>query len=62
MLGWVLIFLIVAIVFAILGFGFAASAAFAFARVLFWVFLGLLVLSVIVWLVTGRRGWWGFAP
>jgi hypothetical protein len=51
-MGWlVLLFVILAIVFGF--WGFAAAAVLA-VKVLFWVFLGLLLLSLIGW-VTG----WG---
>ena len=51
MLGWAVLFFIVALVAAVLGFGFVAGTAALFAKVLFVVFLILFVLS----LVRGRR-------
>ena len=51
MLGWAVVFFIVALVAAVLGFGFIAGTAALFAKVLFVIFLILFVLS----LVRGRR-------
>ncbi|NDG49541.1 MAG: DUF1328 domain-containing protein [Rhodospirillales bacterium] len=51
MLTWTLIFLVVAIVAGVLGFGGIASTAAGFARVLFFVFLVLFAVS----LITGQR-------
>jgi uncharacterized membrane protein YtjA (UPF0391 family) len=47
MLRWAVIFLIIAIIAAILGFGFIAGTAAWIAKVLFVVFLVLFVLSLI---------------
>jgi uncharacterized membrane protein YtjA (UPF0391 family) len=47
MLYWALVFFIVAIIAGILGFGVIAGAAADVARVLFFVFLVLLVVSLI---------------
>jgi uncharacterized membrane protein YtjA (UPF0391 family) len=47
MLYWTLIFLAVAIVAGVLGFGGIASTAAAFARVLFFIFLVLFAVSLI---------------
>lgn len=51
MLGWAVLFFIVALVAAVLGFGFIAGTAALFAKVLFVIFLILFALS----LVRGRR-------
>ena len=51
MLGWALLFLLLAVVFAVLGFGALAGLAATFAKIIFVVALVLLVVS----LVTGRR-------
>jgi uncharacterized membrane protein YtjA (UPF0391 family) len=51
MLTWTLIFLAVAIIAGVLGFGGIASTASGFARVLFFIFLVLFAVS----LLTGRR-------
>src|SRR5690606_33242189 len=52
MLGWTLLFLVVAIVAGVLGFGGIAGTAVGIAKILFFVFLVLFVVS----LVLGRRG------
>ena len=51
MLSWTLLFAIIAIIAAVLGFGFVAGTAAWIAKVCFFVFLVLLVVS----LVRGRR-------
>ncbi|GIV77642.1 DUF1328 domain-containing protein [Litorilinea aerophila] len=51
MLRWALIFLIVALVAAALGFGGIAGAAAGIAKILFWVFVALFIIS----LFFGRR-------
>jgi len=51
LLGWALIFLVVAIVAAALGFGGIASAAAGIAKVLFFVFLVIFVVLLIMGLV-----------
>lgn len=51
MLWTVFILLLITVVLAIVGFSTAAAAV----EVLFWIFLALLVVSLIVWLATGRR-------
>jgi uncharacterized membrane protein YtjA (UPF0391 family) len=50
MLRWTVIFLIIAIIAAVFGFGGIAASSAGIARILFFVFLGLVVIS----LVTGR--------
>ena len=54
MLGLVILFAILAVIFGIWGFGAAAGTAWAGAKVLFWVWIVLLILSFIggSW-----RGW-----
>jgi len=47
MLRWTLIFLIIAIIAAIFGFGSAALGAASLAKILFYVFLGLFLLSLV---------------
>lgn len=54
MLHYALVFFIVAIVAAVLGFGFLASTAAGIAKVLFLVFIVLAVVSTVVGLF--RRG------
>jgi uncharacterized membrane protein YtjA (UPF0391 family) len=55
MLGWAVIFLIVALVAAALGFGGVAAVSVEIAQLVFWVFLVLFVVSLIYGMVTGRR-------
>ncbi len=56
MLRYALIFLIVAIIAAALGFGGIAAGAVDIARVLFFVFLVVFVVSLIMGLADGNRG------
>jgi uncharacterized membrane protein YtjA (UPF0391 family) len=56
MLRWALIFLVVALVAALFGFGGLYAAAMDIARILFFVFIVLFVISLIVHLVSGRKG------
>jgi len=55
MLRWTVIFLIVAMVAALFGFGGIASDAAGIARLLFFVFIVLLLCSLLFGLATGRR-------
>jgi uncharacterized membrane protein YtjA (UPF0391 family) len=55
MLRWSLIFLIVAIIAALFGFGNIEANATDIARILFFIFLVLFVLSLLFGLITGRR-------
>jgi len=48
-LGLVILFAILAIIFGVWGFGFAAATAWAGVKILFWVFIVLLVLSLFGW-------------
>ncbi len=52
MLRWALMFLVIALVAAVLGFGQLEGAAMYAAKIVFLVFLVLFIVSV----VTGRRG------
>ena len=52
MLRWAVVFLIVAIIAAVFGFGGIAAAATDIARILFFVFLVLFIVALIL----GRRG------
>ncbi len=52
MLRWAVVFLIIAIIAAVFGFGNIAAAATDIARILFFVFLVLFVIM----LIFGRRG------
>ncbi len=51
MLGWALLFLIIALIAGALGFGVVAGTAATIAKILFFVFLVLFVIS----LFTGRK-------
>lgn len=55
MLRWSLIFLIIALVAAALGFGGIAAAAAGIAKVLFYIFLVLFLITLIAGLAVGRR-------
>lgn len=54
MLSWALTFLVIAIIAAIFGFGGIASTASGIAQILFVIFLGLFLVSLIVGLLRGR--------
>ena len=54
MLRWALIFLVVALIAGVLGFGGIAGASMGIAQILFFVFLVLFVVSLIAHLVRGR--------
>ncbi|HEX2890914.1 DUF1328 domain-containing protein [Vineibacter terrae] len=54
MLKWAIVFLVVAIVAALFGFGGIAAAATDFARILFFIFLVLFVISLVMGMM--RRG------
>jgi len=54
MLGWALTFLVVALIAGVLGFTSVAGAAMGVAKILFFVFLVLFVVSLVVHLVRGR--------
>jgi uncharacterized membrane protein YtjA (UPF0391 family) len=48
MLAWAIAFLILAIIAAVFGFGGIAGAATGIAKILFWVFLVLFIISLFV--------------
>ncbi|WP_439815746.1 DUF1328 domain-containing protein [Zavarzinia sp. CC-PAN008] len=54
MLGWALVFLLVAIVAGVLGFGGVASASMGIAQILFFVFLVVFLITMVMYLVRGR--------
>src|SRR5215475_1990406 len=54
MFGWALTFLIVALIAAVLGFGGIAGFAVEIAKLIFYVAIVLLVISVVVGLIRGR--------
>jgi uncharacterized membrane protein YtjA (UPF0391 family) len=55
MLGWVITFLIIALIAAALGFGGLAGTAVGLAKLVFYIFLLLFVVSLVYSLLTGRR-------
>ena len=54
MLGWALTFLVVALIAGVLGFTTIAGAAIGIAKIVFYVFLLLFVISLIMNFVRGR--------
>lgn len=54
MLRWALIFLVVALAAAVLGFTTIAGAAIDIAKILFWIFAVLFVISLVMHMVRGR--------
>ncbi len=55
MLRWAVIFLVVAIIAAIMGFGNIAGAATGIAMTLFWLFLAITVIYFVIGLPSGGR-------
>ncbi len=55
MLGWVITFLVIALIAAALGFGGVAGTAVGLAKIVFYIFIVLFVISLVYSLVTGRR-------
>lgn len=56
MIGLIILFLILAVVAAIFGFGAFVEAAVDIAIILFWVFLALFIIALLWRIFTGRRG------
>ena len=54
MLGWALTFLVIALIAGLLGFTTIAGAALGIAKIVFWVFLVLFVVSLVMNYVRGR--------
>jgi uncharacterized membrane protein YtjA (UPF0391 family) len=54
MLGWVLTFLVVALIAGILGFGGVAGASIEIAKIIFFIAVVLFLISAVVGLVRGR--------
>jgi len=54
MFGWVITFLIVGLIAAVLGFGGIAGLSFEFAKIIFFVALVLFVVSLVFGMVRGR--------
>ena len=55
MLGWVVTFLIVGLIAAILGFGGIAGASFGIAKLLFFIFIVLFLIAIVFGTIGGRR-------
>jgi uncharacterized membrane protein YtjA (UPF0391 family) len=55
MLRYAVIFLIVAIIAAVFGFGGIASAASGIAVILFWIFVAMFLLSLLLGISSGKR-------
>lgn len=55
MLGWAILFLIIALIAGALGFGGVAVVSANLAQLIFWIFIVLFVVSLIYSLITGRR-------
>ncbi|MGM0576921.1 MAG: DUF1328 domain-containing protein [Myxococcota bacterium] len=55
MLGWALAFFVIALVAALFGFGGIAAGAASIAKILFWVFVALFLVSLVVGVIRGRR-------
>jgi uncharacterized membrane protein YtjA (UPF0391 family) len=55
MLGWVVTFLIVALVAGVLGFGGVAGASIEIAKIIFFIAVVLFVVSAVVGVARGRR-------
>jgi uncharacterized membrane protein YtjA (UPF0391 family) len=55
MLGWVVTFLVIALIAGILGFGGVAGASIEIAKIIFFIAIVLFLVSAIVGMVRGRR-------
>jgi uncharacterized membrane protein YtjA (UPF0391 family) len=55
MLGWVVTFLIIGLIAAILGFGGIAGASFGIAKLLFFIFMILFLIAIVFGTIGGRR-------
>lgn len=55
MLRWSMIFLVIAIVAAAFGFGGIASGAAEIAKVLFYLFLGVFVVTLVLGVMAGKK-------
>jgi uncharacterized membrane protein YtjA (UPF0391 family) len=54
MLRWAIIFLVIALIAAVLGFGGIAGSAVGIAKIIFYVFIVLLVISLVMNMVKGK--------
>jgi uncharacterized membrane protein YtjA (UPF0391 family) len=55
MLGWVITFLVIALIAGLLGFGGIAGASIEIAKIIFFIALVLLLVSAVVHVSRGRR-------
>jgi uncharacterized membrane protein YtjA (UPF0391 family) len=55
MLGWIVTFLIIGLIAAILGFGGIAGASFGIAKLLFFIFIILFLVAIVFGTLGGRR-------
>jgi len=55
MLKWTAIFLVIAIIAAFFGFTDIASGAATIAKIIFFIFIGLIILSVILWSIIFKQ-------
>ena len=55
MLGWVITFLIVALIAGLLGFGGIAGASIEIAKIIFFIALVLFLISIVAHIARGRR-------
>ncbi len=62
MLRWSIIFLVIALIAALLGFGIVASAAAGIAKVLFFVFLVLFIITLVGGMSIARKVKDTFSP
>lgn len=54
MLRWVITFLVIALIAALFGFGGIAAGAVGIAKIIFYIFLALFVISLLMRLVNGK--------
>ncbi len=55
MLYWAAVFFVIAILAGVLGFSGIAGAAAGIAKILFYIFIGVFLLSIVLGLLGGRR-------
>lgn len=56
MLGWVILFLIIALIAGLLGFTTVAGAAIGIAKFIFFIFLILFIIALIMHIMRGKGG------
>lgn len=56
MLGWVVTFLVIALIAGVLGFGGIAGVSIEIAKVIFFIAIILFAISLVMGVVRGRRG------